>query len=209
MAERILPGEIRLARLELIQMRGALAQVEKRVVQLEHASQPPSCIPNGLVVLLRNLQPWVQTVVVPIAILVIGFWLKDSVDLAVKQRQVDFSGLKDMRDLVSILYQAEPEKSQLDIASFTISSYGELAAPILLQAYNLGGAARHAAAERGLLAAAAHDPGGICHAIALVVESSTNRTGSATDVPLYSGETVALAQSLTSRLRCHTKNVGP
>ncbi|HEY1131845.1 MAG TPA: hypothetical protein VGF12_20725 [Roseateles sp.] len=95
-----------------------------------------------------------------IVVLVLGFWIKDSVDLAIKQRQLDLSYTKEMQSLVQKLTEEE-DLGKLKNTAVVLASFGEPALPALLM--ELRRTDLHAvAATRGLEALAVREPQTLC-----------------------------------------------
>ncbi|KQV58109.1 hypothetical protein ASC95_28705 [Pelomonas sp. Root1217] len=95
-----------------------------------------------------------------IVVLVLGFWIKDSVDLAIKQRQLDLSYTKEMLGLLQKLTEEE-DLDKLDNAAVVLASFGEPALPALLMELRRPGL--HAlAAKHGLEAMAVREPETLC-----------------------------------------------
>ncbi len=95
-----------------------------------------------------------------IVILVLGFWIKDSVDLAIKQRQLDLSYTKEMLGLLQKLTEEE-DVGKLKNHAVVLASFGEPALPALLM--ELRRADLHAvAAQHGLEAMAVREPELLC-----------------------------------------------
>ena len=98
-----------------------------------------------------------------IVVLVLGFWIKDSVDLAIKQRQLDLSYTKEMLALLQQLTQ-EDDLGKLNNAAVVLASFGEPALPALLM--ELRRPDLHAvAATRGLEAMAVREPDTLCRVL--------------------------------------------
>ncbi|NCT82823.1 MAG: hypothetical protein GXC94_06740 [Comamonadaceae bacterium] len=98
-----------------------------------------------------------------IVVLVLGFWIKDSVDLAIKQRQLDLSYTKEMLALLQKLTE-EDDLVKLNNAAVVLASFGEPALPALLM--ELRRTDLHAvAAMRGLEALAVREPQTLCRVL--------------------------------------------
>lgn len=98
-----------------------------------------------------------------VVVLVLGFWIKDSVDLAIKQRQLDLSYTKEMQSLVQKLTEEE-DLGKLKNTAVVLASFGEPALPALLM--ELRRTDLHAvAATRGLEALAVRDPQALCRVL--------------------------------------------
>lgn len=98
-----------------------------------------------------------------VVVLVLGFWIKDSVDLAIKQRQLDLSYTKEMQSLLQKLSETE-DLAQLKNAAVVLASFGEPALPALLM--ELRRADLHGvAAAHGLEAIAVREPELLCRTL--------------------------------------------
>lgn len=98
-----------------------------------------------------------------VVVLVLGFWIKDSVDLAIKQRQLDLSYTKEMLGLLQKLTE-EDDLDKLKNDAVVLASFGEAALPALLM--ELRRPDLHAvAATRGLEAMAVREPETLCRVL--------------------------------------------
>jgi hypothetical protein len=101
--------------------------------------------------------------VASIVVLVLGFWIKDSVDLAIKQRQLDLSYTKEMLGLLQKLTEEE-DLDKLRNGAVVLASFGEPALPALLMELRRPGL--HAlAAVWGLEAMAVREPEILCRTL--------------------------------------------
>jgi hypothetical protein len=131
------------------------------------SSSPPKSWPARLVAWMGAELPKLLAAAV---LLVLGFALKDSVDLAIKQRQLDLSYTKEMQGLLQQLYGQGRERGQpptepeLKSAAILLAAYGEPALPGLLSVLRGSGIEMLAAAE-GLNALALREPALLCQAL--------------------------------------------
>ncbi|KQV95553.1 hypothetical protein [Pelomonas sp. Root1237] len=98
-----------------------------------------------------------------VVVLVLGFWIKDSVDLAIKQRQLDLSYTKEMQSLLQKLSEEE-DVTKLKNTAVVLASFGEPALPALLielRRSDLHGVA----AGHGLEAMAVREPDLLCRVL--------------------------------------------
>lgn len=98
-----------------------------------------------------------------VVVLVLGFWIKDSVDLAIKQRQLDLSYTKEMQGLLQKISEEE-DLAKLKNAAVVLASFGEPALPALLMELrrpDLHGVA----AQHGLEAMAVREPELLCRVL--------------------------------------------
>ena len=77
-----------------------------------------------------------------------GWGIKDSVDLSIKQRQLDLSYAKEMQGLLQRMGDKDAEMTQLQSTAVVLASYGAPALPSLLSELSQGGL-RADAAIRG------------------------------------------------------------
>lgn len=115
------------------------------------------------------LRAWTQVLLVPVVLFMLGYWLKDTVDQAFKERQLEQSGLAQVREQLTELYSEEVNAGDALRVALAIGAFGGVAAQPLIEAVNLGGDSRRAAATRGLLTAGLIDHDRVCEALAATV----------------------------------------
>lgn len=127
---------------------------------MDAASPPPKPWPARLLGWMGAEAP---KLLASIVVLVLGFWIKDSVDLAIKQRQLDLSYTKEMLALLQKLNEEE-DLGKLTHTAVVLASFGEPALPALLM--ELRRTDLHAvAATRGLEAMAVREPQTLCRVL--------------------------------------------
>jgi len=127
---------------------------------MDAPAAPPKPLPSRLLGWMGAEAPKLLASVV---LLVLGFWIKDSVDLAIKQRQLDLSYTKEMLALLQKLTEEE-DLGRLNNAAVVLASFGEPALPALLM--ELRRPDLHAlAATRGLEALAVREPQTLCRVL--------------------------------------------
>jgi hypothetical protein len=127
---------------------------------MEASTPPPKPWPARLLGWMGAEAP---KLIASIVVLVLGFWIKDSVDLAIKQRQLDLSYTKEMLGLLQKLTE-EQDLDKLNNSAVVLASFGEPALPALLM--ELRGTDLHAlAAKRGLEAMAVREPQTLCRVL--------------------------------------------
>jgi hypothetical protein len=161
-------AEERLARLEaeLAQLKPTLHQ---RMEKLEAAAPKPWW--KSTLAAAGSALPQLATGVV---VLVIAFGLKDSVDLAIKQQQLQFSYAKEMTEQLKVMAKAEAGPSEMEHAAVLLAGFGPPAAMPLLNELRYGGN-RATAAEAGLRALAFMHPAAVC-AVAVPMVSNPARS---------------------------------
>jgi len=127
---------------------------------MDAPAPPPKPLPARLLGWMGAEAP---KLLASIVVLVLGFWIKDSVDLAIKQRQLDLSYTKEMLGLLQKLTE-EDDIDKLNNSAVVLASFGEPAMPALLMELrkpDLHGLA----ATRGLEAMAVRDPELLCRVL--------------------------------------------
>jgi hypothetical protein len=110
-----------------------------------------------------SLRDWIQTLgpyLSGLIILIVGFWLKDSVSMAIQRDQVDFSYVKDVRELIQNFDKAT-EQSTADTNAIALAMYGKFALVPLIERLESGDVSK-IAAERGLRLVGANHPEAAC-----------------------------------------------
>jgi hypothetical protein len=131
-----------------------------------------------------GLKPWWQRLlgwlgdegpkfVTAVVLLVLGYWIKDSVDEAIKHQQLQLDFTKQMQSQLEILGDPASDKEKLERAATLVATYGAPAILPLLNELRYEGL-RASAAERGLALLALSDPDALCRVLPRVL---TNRTG--------------------------------
>lgn len=93
-----------------------------------------------------------------------GWGIKDSVDLSIKQRQLDLSYAKEMQGLLQKMGEKDAEMTQLHSTAVVLASYGAPALPSLLSELRYSGL-RAEAAIAGIRSVALTQPAPVCEAL--------------------------------------------
>src|SRR5688572_29669828 len=94
-----------------------------------------------------TLRDWIQTLgpyLSGLIILIVGFWLKDSVTMAFQREQIDLSYVKDVRGLIENFDKAT-EQSSADTNAIALAMYGKFALVPLIERLETGDVAKIAA----------------------------------------------------------------
>ena len=145
----------------LDQMAAQLARLEKL---LDKPVAPPK---SALAIGIGWMGAELPKLVAAVVILVLGFWIKDSVDLAIKQRQLDLSYSKEMQGLLQKL-SAGGSTQELQTTAVVLASFGQAALPALLSELREPGLRGDAASE-GLNVLALREPEPVCAALPRVL----------------------------------------
>lgn len=103
-------------------------------------------------------------------LLLFGWGIKDSVDLSIKQRQLDLSYTKEMQGLLQTMGKPDADMTQLQSAAVVLASYGAPALPSLLSELSQGGL-REDAAITGIRSLALTQPAPVCEALPRVLSN--------------------------------------
>lgn len=123
-----------------------------------------------------TLRDWIQTLgpyASGLIVLVVGFWIKDSVTLALQREQLDLEYVKQMRDLVKDFDEASTQPVANANAT-GLAMYGKHAIMPLVERLESGDVAP-IAAERGLRLIGANDPVVACPKFLSVVKDRSRR----------------------------------
>jgi hypothetical protein len=153
----------RLARLE---------QAAQAAKPADAASAPPSVHGSTAAAAAKGFVRWMGAELPKFLTAFILFWfgwgIKDSVDLSIKQRQLDLSYAKEMQGLLQKMGDKDAEMTQLQSTAVVLASYGAPALPSLLSELTYGGL-RADAAIGGLRSLALAQPAPVCDALPRVL----------------------------------------
>lgn len=123
-----------------------------------------------------SLRDWIQTLgpyLSGLIILIVGFWLKDSVSMAFQREQLDLTYVKDVRELIESFDKAT-EQSSADTNAIALAMYGKFALVPLIERLESGDVAK-IAAERGLRLVGANQPEAACPRFASLLDDPSPR----------------------------------
>jgi multidrug efflux pump subunit AcrA (membrane-fusion protein) len=104
------------------------------------------------------------------ALLYLGWQFKDSVDLAIKQRQIDLSYAQQMQGLLQKMAEPNASMAQLESAAAVLSIYGDAALPLLMGELRYTGL-RANAAYTGLQSLALSRADTVCETLPSILAS--------------------------------------
>lgn len=177
--------EDRLARIEA-ELEKLKPSLSDRLEKLEKAAQEK---PAGwLRRFSKFMGPALPTFITGVVILVLGYWIKDSVDIAIKQQTLQLSYVREMKEqLLAMATESDP--AAVKRAAVVIAAFGEPALLPLMHELRFGGN-RADGAVLGLSALAFMHPEAVCKGVMRVLESPTQ--------PLSWEGHVAVAQALAA-----------
>lgn len=120
-----------------------MTDVEQRVAAVE--ARLDKLKGSGLREWMQTLGPYLGGLVV----LLVGFWIKDSVTIALQREQLDLNYVQQMRDLIKAFDEADTQ-STADANAVGLAMYGKYAILPLVERLEGGGDVVPLAAQRGL-----------------------------------------------------------
>jgi hypothetical protein len=108
-----------------------------------------------------------------LALLLVGYWLNDSVKAAMAREQLDLDYVKDMRDLIKD-FDASTTQPVADANAIGLAMYGKYAILPLVQRLE-GGDVANLAAEKGLVLVGSNDPSAACPKFAAIIDDKGRR----------------------------------
>jgi hypothetical protein len=123
-----------------------------------------------------GLRDWLQTLgpyVSGLIVLLVGFWIKDSVTLALEREKLDLSYVTQMREFAKAVDDATTQPTA-DSNAVWLAMYGKHAINPLVERLESGDVA-HLAAERGLMIIGSNDPQAACPVFASILMDKGRR----------------------------------
>ncbi|HEY4355006.1 MAG TPA: hypothetical protein VGN16_04595 [Acidobacteriaceae bacterium] len=145
--------------------------------------------------------PWMwvldvlKTLLPSIVLAVLGFALKDSVDQALKEREIQLAAVKEMETLVPDLQKTDLDRVDAEAKAAQLAAYGRYAIPFFVNILEVGNQNAAVGAEDGLRMVARSEPVPVCNALRAVIQ---NRTG------LYRWQTQSSALEVLGQAGCST-----
>lgn len=140
---------------------------------------------------------WVADILkslVPSAVLaVIGYFLNDTVNRALKEHELQIEVVKDMQSLAGELQKSDIQRTEAAAAAARLATYGKYAVPFLIDVREVGNEYGSQGAVEGLRMVARTEPRAVCDQLGAVIR---NRTG------LYSWQTHLAALQLIGETHC-------
>jgi hypothetical protein len=109
-------------------------------------------------------------------LLIISYWIKDSVDLAIKRQQLQLDVTKEMKTYLEVMADSASNADQIERAAVLLAAYGQPAAVPLLNEVRHGGL-RATAAESALSFVGLGDPEDVCQLLQRALSNRTQQFG--------------------------------
>jgi hypothetical protein len=123
-----------------------------------------------------GLRDWLQALspfATSLALLLVGYWLNDSVKAAIEREQLNLDYAKEMRDLIKDFDESTTQPAA-DANAIGLAMYGTHAILPLVQRLE-GGDVANLAAEKGLSLLGSSNPSAACPAFATVINDKARR----------------------------------
>jgi hypothetical protein len=178
------PVEDRIERLEA-EMDHLRPSLHERLARLEQAAEAAKQVgatgrKTGVIAAAKGFVRWMGAelpkFLTALILLWFGWGIKDSVDLSIKQRQLDLSYAKEMQGLLQGMGEGGASKTKLESTAVLLASYGAPALPALLSELTEGGL-REDAAIKGIRTVALRQPAAVCEALPPVLSNRAQQFG--------------------------------
>ena len=136
-----------------------------------------------------------KTLLPSIVLAVLGFALKDSVDQALREREIQLEAVKEMEKLVPDLQKTDLDRPDAQAKAAQLAAFGRYTVPFFVNILEVGNQNAGVGAEDGLRMVARSEPQSVCAALDSVVR---DRTG------LYRWQTHLSALEVLGQANCST-----
>jgi hypothetical protein len=115
-----------------------------------------------------------KTLLPSIVLAILGFALKDSVDRALREREIQLAAVKEMETLVPDLQKTDLSEPDAQAKAAQLAAYGRYSVPFFVNILEIGNQYANAGSEDGLRMVARSEPDAVCAALQTVIQ---NRAG--------------------------------
>src|SRR5690348_9072353 len=115
-----------------------------------------------------------KTLLPSVVLLVLGFALKDTVDQALREREIQLAAVKEMETLAPDLQKTDLVRADALAKAAQLAAYGRYSVPFFVNILEVGNQNAAVGAEDGLRMVARSEPQVVCAALQKVIQ---NRTG--------------------------------
>jgi hypothetical protein len=134
-----------------------------------------------------------KTLLPSIVLAILGFALKDTVDQALRAREIQLAAVKEMETLIPDLQKTDLVRADAQAKAAQLAAYGRYSVPFFLNILEVGNQNAAVGAEDGLRMVARSEPQVVCAALQPVI---LNRTG------LYRWQTHLSALEILGQASC-------
>lgn len=164
----------RLARIEA-ELAQLTPSLRERLEKLEKAVQRPP--PGAWGRFVKWMGAALPSFITSAVLLFVGFWIKDSVDLAIKQQTLQLSYVKEMKEQLQAMAKDGATLQEVERAAVIVAGFGQPAVLPLLNELRYDGH-RALGAESGLRSIAFMQPDSVCPVVLRVLTSPAQPLGS-------------------------------
>jgi hypothetical protein len=145
----------------------------------------------------RSAFTWIldilKTLLPSIVLVILGYALKDSVDQALREREIQLAAVKEMETLVPDLQKTDLDRPDAQAKAAQLAAYGQYSVPFFVNILEVGNQNAAVGAEDGLRMVARSEPQVVCATLQTVIQ---NRTG------LYRWQTHLSALEILGQASC-------
>jgi hypothetical protein len=134
-----------------------------------------------------------KTLLPSIVLAVLGFAFKDTVDQALREREIQLAAVKEMETLVPDLQKTDLMRADAQAKAAQLAAYGRYSVPFFVNILEVGNQNAAVGAEDGLRMVSRSDPLVVCSALQNVIQ---NRSG------LYRWQTHLVALEVLGQSSC-------
>jgi hypothetical protein len=134
-----------------------------------------------------------KTLLPSIVLAVLGFALKDTVDQALREREIQLEAVKEMEKLVPDLQKIDLVRPDAQAKAAQLAAFGRYSVPFFVNILEVGNQNAAVGAEDGLRMVARSEPAAVCVALETVIQ---NRSG------LYHWQTHLSALEILGQAGC-------
>lgn len=166
-------SEDRLARIEA-ELERLKPSLSERLEKLEKlAAEKPA---GGWSRFFKWLGSALPTLLASAVMLFLGYWIKDSVDIAIKQQTLQLSYVKEMKEQLLAMANKDAAVEEVERAAVLVAGFGTPAVLPLMNELRYGGN-RALGAESGLRSLAFMQPESVCPVVLRVLQSPARPLG--------------------------------
>src|ERR1035441_1024685 len=145
------------------------ATVEARLKEIENKVDKG----NG-----RSAFTWIldilKTLLPSVVLLILGFALKDTVDQALREREIQLAAVKEMETLVPDLQKTDLVRADAQAKAAQLAAFGRYSVPVFVNIVEVGNQNAGVGAEDGLRMVARSEPQAVCAALQSVIQNRTS-----------------------------------
>lgn len=145
----------------------------------------------------KGMSAWIldilKTLLPSIVLALLGFALKDTVDQALRERQIQLEAVKEMERLVPDLQKTDIIRADAQAKAAQLAAFGRYSVPFFVNILEVGNQNAGVGAEDGLRMVARSEPEAVCATLQTVIQ---NRTG------LYRWQTHLSALEVLGQATC-------